>query len=86
MFLHLGEDVIILKSSILGIFDYEKLNRSVISQEFLKKLTKKKKEFICKKDKIKTFIVTEDKVYYSPISSSTLLKRSDQILNLRDEA
>ncbi|NLT95520.1 MAG: DUF370 domain-containing protein [Clostridia bacterium] len=80
MFLHLGDDVIILKKSIIGIFDKDICTNSVATREFLdineseKKVTK-----IGNSEKVKTFVLTNEGIYLSPISSNTLVKRFIQL-------
>lgn len=80
MYLHIGNDKIIKKENIIGIFDYEGLQQ----QESLKKVLDKIKEN-CKIEDIsnqnpKTMIMVKEKdkikVYLSNISSVTLAKRN----------
>lgn len=76
LFLHLGENEIIFKNSVLGIFNIGTLSNSKINKEFLEVANSEKKVIqIGSKEKIKTFVVTDDKIYISPISSLTLQKR-----------
>ena len=61
---------------ILGIFDLS-LSKSNITKEFLQS----KDEVVYSTDikECKSFIVTRDKLYYSPIASATLKKRVEKI-------
>lgn len=80
MFLHIGADVVIPLSSIIAIFDMEKTTISKDTKYFLR--TAEEEGFVesISDDIPKSYIVTEtdkkSKIYLSPISSTTLLKRS----------
>lgn len=80
MYLHIGNDKIIKKENIIGIFDYEGLKK----EETLKKVLEKIQQ-TCKIEDIsqqnpKTMIMVKEndkiKVYLSNISSLTLAKRN----------
>jgi len=79
MFLHLGNDVLVELKDVISIIDIEK-NKSVINSEFIE--TAKEEGFvrIISKDEIKSVIITEIKnrstIFLSPITSSTLHKRT----------
>ncbi len=88
MFLHLGEDVVICKRDIIAILDMKSTLNSTISREFLE--TCEEEGFIDRamNDKLRSFIIVGTvenktvhriKIYYSPISALTLLKRADFI-------
>lgn len=86
MFLHLGEEVIIPKKSIIGIFDKEKCTNSIINREFIEICYSEKKiNKIGTDEKIKTFVITNEGIYLSPISSMTLLKRFEKLLEIKGE-
>lgn len=83
MFLHLGGDVIIPKEEIIAIIDLQasmKLenNRDYLSnaenEEHINKITDKAKA--------KSLIITTSRLYFSPISSVTLKKRSEEIVGM----
>lgn len=91
MFLHLGKDLVIPRKNIICILDYDTFKKSKIGKEFLKVI--EEEEFVHKisEDKIKSCVITEEvkvskknkiiktKVYYSPISSVTLQRRSNNL-------
>ena len=82
MFLHLGSDVIINTKYIVAIMDLDTTSVSKITKEFLKFSTKKNNVInVSNEDLPKSYVITEEegekKVYVSPISSQTLLKRSE---------
>ena len=80
MYLHIGSDCMIHSDDIIAIFDFENTTTSKITREFLSE--KEREDYIInvsEGDLPKSFIVTDyignSKVYISPISSATLLKR-----------
>ncbi|MBM7583274.1 hypothetical protein JOD02_002155 [Caldicoprobacter guelmensis] len=80
MILHLGGDVVVSTKNIIAIFDIDTINASRINREFLHIAEEEGFVKRVSDDQPKTFILAEiDKktvVFLSPISSSTLLKRS----------
>ncbi len=77
MFLHLGGDVVINQSKIIAILDLETAMKNLSSENFLKKIKDKQDViYISEKGKEKSLVVAMDGSYLSPISSTTLLKRS----------
>ena len=76
MYLHIGNSVIVPVIDVLGIFDFT-LNKSSITKEFLQS----KEEVVISTNikESKSFIVTRDKLYYSPIAPATLKKRVEKI-------
>lgn len=76
MFLHLGNEKLVLAKDIIGIFDYNLIKKSRITKEFMEIITNEEAlEEASADKKVKSFVVTKDKVYLSPISSVTLQKR-----------
>jgi len=83
LFLHLGEDIIVPKKSVIGIFDKDRCCNSISTREFFEIAESEKKLFrIGSPDKVKTFVLTNEGLYLSPISSITLVKRFEQIFDL----
>lgn len=83
MFLHLGGDVIIPKDEVIAIIDMEAKEKSEVNRDFLR--LAEDEEFvhqITNKRKAKSFIITLKNLYYSPISSITLKKRSEEALGI----
>ncbi len=73
MFLHIGNSKVVALKELIGIFDV-KLKNNVINTQFLEsfpgvRLSQKEK------DASNSFVITTSKVYYSPISTTTLQKR-----------
>jgi extracellular matrix regulatory protein B len=85
MFLHLGENVVIPLKEVIAIFDIDSLE-SPDSKQFLK--VAEEEGFIKRvnKDQPKSFVLTERNkksiIYLSPISSVTLVKRSEFVDDL----
>ena len=81
MFLHLGENVVVPIKDVIGIFDLETTMYSSDTSSFLR--LAEEDGFVEKisKDKPKSFVIAEvnkmSKIYLSPISSSTLTKRTN---------
>ncbi len=74
MFLHIGDSQIVPIKDIIGIFNLKKQDRE-INRQFLEYASPggniKEEDY----DYYKSFIVTTDNIYLSPISSATLGKR-----------
>ena len=81
MFLHLGENVVVPKKDIIGIFDLETTTYSSDTSSFLRMAEEDGFVERISKDKPKSFVIAEvnkmSKVYLSPIQSSTLTKRTN---------
>ena len=81
MYLHLGNDAIVKKSDIIGVFDMDNTTISKQGRKFLTIAEQNKEVFYTNDDLPKSYIVTNDKkknrVYVSSISSNTLLKRAN---------
>ncbi|WP_347489498.1 extracellular matrix regulator RemB [Desulfoscipio sp. XC116] len=76
MFLHLGGDVIVPKKDIVAILDIRSQS-SAITREFLD--IAEDEGFIVnisEPGKEKTYIITGNEIYLSPISCTTLKKRA----------
>lgn len=89
MFLHLGEDVVVRVKDIIAIMDMENTTISKITKEFLTVAEEEGFIISISEELPKSFIITEidkkSKIYISPISSVTLLKRAgfmNKIINV----
>ncbi len=83
MFLHLGADVVVNDKDVVAIMDLETTSISKITREYLQKAEKENDVItVSYEDLPKSYVVVknknERKVYISPISSATLLKRSEK--------
>ncbi|PZE19094.1 extracellular matrix regulator RemB [Paenibacillus xerothermodurans] len=80
MFIHLGGEKIIRASELIAIFDLSIEKSSKISKQFITHAIRDKKVELIGEEESKSLVVTQSKVYYSPISSMTLKKRAHQLL------
>lgn len=76
MFLHIGEDTIITDKNIIGIFDMDTSTVNKATRDYLNKAQKENRIEYVNYDLPKSFIVTDDVIYVSPINTSTLNKRA----------
>lgn len=83
MYLHLGQDTVILTDDILGVFDLDTSTISKHTRNYLAKEEKAGNVINVTYELPRSFIVCEDskgnkKVYISQLSSQTLLKRKNK--------
>ncbi|MDQ0220932.1 DUF370 domain-containing protein [Peribacillus cavernae] len=76
MYLHIGEDILVKTDEVIAILDKQILQSSFIMREFLDR--KKEMTVNLAKGSIKSIVVTNKHIYYSPLASVTLKKRSQQ--------
>lgn len=80
MFLHIGNDAVVRKSDIIGVFDMDNTTISKNSREFLANAQKTDIVFDICDDLPKSYIVTNcdgmSRVYISSVSSQTIYKRA----------
>lgn len=81
MFLHLGENVVVPIKGIIGIFDLQNTMYSSDTIQFLRLAEEDGFVQRITEEQPKSFIIAEvnnkSKIYLSPISSTTLSKRTD---------
>lgn len=80
MFIHLGGDKIIRAAELIAIFDLTVERNSKITKHFTAQALKEKRVETIGEEESKSLVVTIDKVYYSPISSTTLKKRANSFI------
>lgn len=80
MYLHIGNDVLIKEKAVIGIFNMDTGMDIHASRIFLSEAEKKKETVLIGGDIPKSFIVCfenkKQKVYLSPLASSTIKKRA----------
>jgi hypothetical protein len=80
MYLHLGSDVSVKTSDIIGIFDMDNTTVSAKTRAFLKTAQKNEQILDVTEDLPKSFIITntanKNCVYISSLATRTLLKRA----------
>lgn len=77
MYLHLGGDVVVKTSEVVAILNLENISTSQSSREYLRSLEDRNGVGAFDPKETKSIIITQDKVYASPISSLTLMKRAE---------
>lgn len=81
MFLHLGGDTVVALKDVIAIFDLDITSTSKITREFLHVAEEEGFVINVSDDLPKSYILAEtnnkSKVYVSPISAATLLKRAN---------
>ena len=82
MYLHLGQNTLVPKKSVVGVFDMDNTTQSKWTVRFLNQAEKEGRLINICDDIPKSFIVCRDgdkeTVYLSQLATSTLLKRSTQ--------
>jgi len=84
MFLHLGSDKVVPLKNIIAITDM-KILKSGINQNFIKIKRSEKVVEDISEDNAKSFIIADNKVYLSAISTLTLKKRAETLREDSDE-
>lgn len=78
MFLHLGSDVMVPVKDVVAIYDHKTMERE--ENHLCFELIKQEKEIVpIASDEVKSYVVTDDKIYLSVISSLTLKKRAQSV-------
>lgn len=75
MYISIGGEVVIKSKDLIAILDHQIIHESAIMEEFIKKYTDNDMPTI--KNSYKSIVITAEEVYFSPLSSSTLIKRSN---------
>lgn len=75
MFLHLGNDFLISTENIIAIINLDQEQQLNRTTKDIIELGIAERKLTRISDKEKSLIITDDKIYLSPISSTTLQKR-----------
>ncbi|QQK74163.1 DUF370 domain-containing protein [Salicibibacter cibarius] len=82
MFVHIGGYTVIRSKDIVAILNYDVQEASTITQQYLASLNENEIVKIAEDyDSTKSLVVTSEKLYHSPISSTTLKRRSQNMLD-----
>lgn len=76
VYIHLGGEKVVLSSEVIAIFDVSIEKSSKVSKLFVSHAMKEKQVLRIGEEEPKSIVVTKAMVYYSPISSATLKKKS----------
>lgn len=83
MYLHLGQNVVVPVSTIIGVFDLDNTTGSHLTRAFLNNAEKAGHIVNISDDLPKSFVICREKdkevIYLSQLASTTLLKRSETI-------
>lgn len=74
MFIHIGNNIVISTNDIISIIDYNVISSSVIMEEMMEA-----RQQIGSKKNAKSVVLTEDVIYLSSLSISTLTKRASLV-------
>ena len=82
MFLHIGQNYMLAKNTVIGIFDLDNTSASHLTRAFLARMEKEGHVVNAAEDLPKSFVLCTDNgvptVYLSQLSYQTLLRRSRQ--------
>lgn len=85
MFLHIGGDIVVPLKSIIAVLDMDTTTISKDSKDFIRIAEEEGFVVSVRNELPKSFVITEinkeSRVYLSPISSVTLLKRAKNMQN-----
>ncbi len=82
MFIHIGDDHVIQSKEVIAIMDYQLMHSSTINEEMLTGVKEKKQVNAYNQTNTKSIVITNEKVYYSPLSVLTLKKRASMIATI----
>jgi len=81
MYLHLGQNVVVAQSDIIGIFDIDNTTSSKITRKFLNDAEKAKRIINVSDDIPRSYVISEINneihIHISQLSPQTLLKRTE---------
>ena len=89
MYVHIGNNVILRKKQVLGIFDMDNATVSPVTRAYLSRAQKADQVVSVSYDIPKSFIVyledNETKIYFSPLSESSLKGRMRSEMKIESE-
>ena len=80
MYLHIGKNMVLRESDIIGILDLDNSSQSRITRDYLAKAEQSEIVVNVADDLPKSVVICEDRIYLSQLASSTLLKRTSENL------
>ncbi|MDE3840489.1 DUF370 domain-containing protein [Bacillus methanolicus] len=81
MYLHVGEDILVRTKDIIAILDKESVKSSPFVQEFIGEQMDRVIDL--SKGSFKSVVITCENIYYSPLASGTLKKKS-RVLSIQE--
>ncbi|MEB3103243.1 extracellular matrix regulator RemB [Ferviditalea candida] len=85
MFIHLGGEKIIRTSELIAIFDISIDKNSKLIKPLSEQPSKNERIEVIGDEEPKSIVLTQNKTFYSPISSATLKKRANQLIDTLNE-
>ncbi|XNQ61826.1 extracellular matrix/biofilm biosynthesis regulator RemA family protein [Alkalihalobacillus sp. 1P02AB] len=82
LFIHLGGDMVVRGKEIIAILSRDVQESSTVTSTYLKQEKKRKQAIVISEEFIKSIVITDHAVYYSPVSSGTLKKRASVNVDL----
>jgi hypothetical protein len=80
MFIHIGGDTVVSAKEVISILDHQTVKSSKINKKFLEE--KLKRVVDNNMEETKSYVITTDAIYCSPISSLTLKRRAQFVDSL----
>lgn len=75
MYIHIGNNKVVRKNDILGVFDLDSSTVSISTRKYLNKAQKEKRVITLGYELPKSFIILKNKeVYLSPLNTSSIIK------------
>ncbi len=78
MFIHIGNDNVIQSKDVISIVDRNIISSSIIMEEMMNNVKSQERVF-GPIDEAKSVVITNEQVYFSTLSVSTLKKRASMI-------
>lgn len=78
MYVHIGDDILVRTIDIIFILDKQTIVSSEITKGFLE--NHRSASINSENNAYKSIVVTKDTIYFSPIASNTLKKRSYKLM------
>ncbi|MFM1653476.1 extracellular matrix regulator RemB [Brevibacillus sp. B_LB10_24] len=82
MFIHIGGDTVVFSKDVISILDHQSVKTSKITRKFIEDERKVKHFVDHSTDETKSYVITKDAIYCSPISSLTLKRRAQFVDSL----
>lgn len=82
MFIHIGDDQVIRSKDVVAIIDHTLISSSSIIEEMIYNQRKEKNVVETQTQEAKAIVITDDQIYFSPLSVMTLKKRANMIATL----
>ncbi|MBM7552209.1 extracellular matrix regulator RemB [Thalassobacillus pellis] len=82
MFIHIGDDQVIRSKDVVAIIDHNLISSSSIIEEMIFNQRKNKNVIENQAQDAKAIVITQDEIFFSPLSVMTLKKRANMMATL----